>query len=377
MRVLILMSDTGGGHRSCAIALQQEFARLPAGDHQVDFIDVYRFCTPRPFCYLPDAYPLVINHWPTLWQWMFETYGPMVTEERMASLWSGYCQPYFALLLERFRPDLIVTVNPLLLAVLFRVLDSLGSSIPVASVVSDLVAPHASWFHPRLDLAFVPTSSGAAAARRTGVPAPAIRVYGLPVRREFIEAERNKPRVKAALGFQPDLPLLLVTGGGEGMGSNYPLLLRLRAAVATGSLPDLQVAVICGRNEEQHKLLQARFGDPKVRILSYVDNMHEWMAASDVAITKAGPNTIMEAATMGLPLIVSSFIPGQEKYNPAFVHQRRLGCFAANVEAQLDVLTDWLGNRDVLTQLSCQASAAATTSAGTLIVRELVLRYAG
>ncbi len=376
MRVLILMSDTGGGHRSCAIALQQEFARLPTGRHQVDFIDIYRFCAPRPFCYLPDIYPLVVNHWPALWQWTFETYGPVVTEEFIAALCAGYCQPYFALLLQRFRPDLIITVNPLLLAVLFRVLDALDSPIPVASVVSDLIAPHSTWFHPRLELVFVPTASGAAAARLAGVPAAAIRVYGLPVRREFIAAERDKPVVKAALGFRPDLPLLLVTGGGEGMGSSSSLLSRLMAAVATRSLPDLQVAVICGRNEEQRKLLQARFGGPKVRIAGYVDNMHDWMAASDVAITKAGPNTIMEAAAIGLPLIVSSFILGQEQYNPAFVRQHRLGCFAAGVEAQLDVLTDWLWNPDEMPRHARQATAA-TPAAGALIVRELALRYAG
>lgn len=376
MRVLILMSDTGGGHRSCAVALQQEFARLSAGGHQVDFIDVYRFCAPRPFCYLPDLYPLVVNHWPALWQWTFKTYGPVVAEEHAAALWSGYCQPYFALLLQRFQPDLVVAVNPLLLAVLFRVLDALDRPIPVVSVVSDLIAPHSTWFHPRLDLAFVSTASGAVAARRAGVPAAAIRVYGLPVRREFIEAERDKPAAKAALGFHADLPLLLVTSGGEGLGADSSLLPRLMAAVATRSLPDLQVAVVCGRNEEQRRLLHARFGSPKVRVVGYVDNMHDWMAASDVAITKAGPNTIMEAAAMGLPLIVSSFIPGQEEHNPAFVRRHGLGCFAADVEAQLDVLTDWLWDPDLLTCLSRRAAATATTPAGALIVRELELRYA-
>ncbi len=375
MRVLILMSDTGGGHRSCALALQQEFALLRSGEHQVDFIDVYRYCAPRPFCYLPDAYPLVVKHWPALWQWTFETYGPVVTEERMASIWSGYCQPYFNLLLQRFRPDLIITVNPLLLAVLFRVLDSLESPIPVASVVSDLIAPHSSWFHPRLDLAFVPTSSGATAARKAGVPAASIRVYGLPVRREFVDIDLDKGAAKSELGFRADLPLLLVTGGGEGMGANSSLLPRLMAAVATGSIPDLQLAVICGRNDSLRKQMQAQFGNQKVRIVGYVDNMHDWMAASDVAVTKAGPNTIMEAAAMGLPLIVSSFIPGQEEFNPAFVRRHQLGCYAAGVEEQLDVLTEWLGDQELLTRLSRQAATAATKAAGSLIVRELEWRF--
>ena len=43
----------------------------------------------------------------------------------------------------------------------------------------------------------------------------------------------------------------------------------------------------------------------------FVTNMAEWMTASDVIVTKAGPGTIAEALICGLPIILNGFIPCQ------------------------------------------------------------------
>lgn len=40
--------------------------------------------------------------------------------------------------------------------------------------------------------------------------------------------------------------------------------------------------------------------------------MDEWMGAVDCIITKAGPGTIAEAMVRGLPIMLSTFLPGQE-----------------------------------------------------------------
>ena len=40
--------------------------------------------------------------------------------------------------------------------------------------------------------------------------------------------------------------------------------------------------------------------------------MDEWMGAVDCIVTKAGPGTIAEATTRGLPIMLSAFLPGQE-----------------------------------------------------------------
>ena len=58
-------------------------------------------------------------------------------------------------------------------------------------------------------------------------------------------------------------------------------------------------------------------GGLKVKPCGFVTNMAEWMSASDVIITKAGPGTIAEALICGLPIILNGFIPCQVGSAPA------------------------------------------------------------
>lgn len=40
-------------------------------------------------------------------------------------------------------------------------------------------------------------------------------------------------------------------------------------------------------------------------------NIHEWMSACDIIITKAGPGTIAEALISGLPILLNGNVPCQ------------------------------------------------------------------
>ena len=51
----------------------------------------------------------------------------------------------------------------------------------------------------------------------------------------------------------------------------------------------------------------------------FVHNMPEWMSASDMIITKAGPGTIAESLICGLPVLLNGFIPCQEEGNVTYV----------------------------------------------------------
>ncbi len=371
MRILILMSDTGGGHRSSALALQQEFAHWLPGKHQVTFIDFYRNMAPWPFNAFPDIYPVLINRWPFIWKAIFDNYGSRVSEEFMARLLKDYCQPYFDLLVSLYRPDLIVTVNPLVCPVLFRVAEALKLDIPVVALVSDLIVPHCSWFHRKQIRCFVPTPQAALAAQRSGVETRNIRVYGLPVRREFLQVgAEDKKDLRKLLGFAGEVPLILLMGGGEGTGTLTSLVTRTAEAVQQKSLPPVQLAVVCGRNQALQKRLGA-MSLSGVRVLGYIENMHDWMAASDCVITKAGPNTIMEAATLGVPIILSGYVPGQEEHNPAFVLRHGMGIFEKDPDKQLNVLQEWIQEDSLRQELISNALAAAQPQAGQNIVLDL------
>src|SRR5690349_19574969 len=67
-RVLILMSDTGGGHRAAAEAIREAMVRKYGEAVQIEIVDVFRKYTPFPFKYSPEIYPLWIRNGKLMWR---------------------------------------------------------------------------------------------------------------------------------------------------------------------------------------------------------------------------------------------------------------------------------------------------------------------
>jgi 1,2-diacylglycerol 3-beta-galactosyltransferase len=74
--------------------------------------------------------------------------------------------------------------------------------------------------------------------------------------------------------------------------------------------PAYQMVVVCGNNKQAKESLSGQnWGlGVKVRILGFVNNMDEWMNASDALVTKAGPGTIAEASICGLPCMLFAYL---------------------------------------------------------------------
>jgi 1,2-diacylglycerol 3-beta-galactosyltransferase len=91
------------------------------------------------------------------------------------------------------------------------------------------------------------------------------------------------------------------------------------------------VAVICGRNrllKRRVARLAGRSGDGRLTAHGFVGNMPDWLRCADVVVGKAGPGTIAEATCCGAPLVLTSYVPGQEKGNAEFVTGAGAGVFA-------------------------------------------------
>ena len=70
------------------------------------------------------------------------------------------------------------------------------------------------------------------------------------------------------------------------------------------------MVVVCGSNKDaQNKLADKSWGSGvKVFVQGFVNNMDEWMNASDAIVTKAGPGTIAEASICGLPCMLFAYL---------------------------------------------------------------------
>jgi 1,2-diacylglycerol 3-beta-galactosyltransferase len=126
-----------------------------------------------------------------------------------------------------------------------------------------------------------------------------------------VAAARNN-KSKNDLNLLPGRPNVLVMGGGDGMGGIVDIARELGTALAVQSSSrsgtKCQLTVVCGKNVAAQRELEQVDWPLPTQILGFVDNMDEWMRASTVLVTKAGPGTIAEASICGLPCLMFSYL---------------------------------------------------------------------
>lgn len=366
-RILILMSDTGGGHRASAQALQAAFAARYPGRFEVEIVDLWTDYTPWPINRFPRLYSPIIGR--ALWLWkllwlVFENERGHSAALRLVYL---LCRNRLRKVLQAHRPHLIISVHPLMQHLVMWMLEQEGAEIPFATVVTDLASFHHGWFHARAVRCFVASEAAAEAARRHGLRA---RLLGLPVRPAFSQPLPDKVKARARLGLAEGGFTALLLGGGEGMGPVAAIAHAVaRRLGAEGK--DAQLVVICGRNERLRQSLQRSDWPLPARVCGFVDNMEEWMAASDCVITKAGPGTIAEALICGLPILLSGFIPGQESGNVSYVVENGVGAYCDSPDGIAAIVSNWVGGNE-LAQMAARARELGRPRAAYDIVDEIV-----
>jgi 1,2-diacylglycerol 3-beta-galactosyltransferase len=196
-----------------------------------------------------------------------------------------------------------------------------------------------------------------------------VRVIGLPIRQAFAEIQgRPKPEARAGLGLRSDLPLVLLTGGGAGIGKLLPAARAITGQLAIQKA-QAQMAIIAGNNDALQRRLRSEPWPIPVTVLGFVEDMARWLSATDLLITKAGPATLAEAACAGVPVLITGFIPGQETGNVTWVEEHNAGVFAPQITEAARLVGEWLrpGNPQ-LAKMAARAQSLAHPRAASQIV---------
>jgi len=372
-KLLILMSNTGGGHRSVAEAIAEATTDLYGDVVQTEIVDALAHHTPFPLNRVDRLYAPVVGHAPWLWQLLWRlTDSPRRARRFFAALrpWVG---PTWRRLFLASQPDAVVSVHPALNHLGVWTLRQMGWQIPFVTVVTDLVRAHPFWLCPEVDLCLTPTKAARQDAVRAGVPPEKTQVTGLPVSLKFCQGRPDKQLARARLGLCPERAVVLLMGGGEGVGRLY----KVARAVAEARLP-AQMVVITGRNETLRRRLAATGWEIPARIVGFVANVPQWMAAADVLVTKAGPGVISEAFVAGLPLVLSGAIPGQEVPNVDYVVARGAGI----AETDPVRIAAWLAQRlrpgdEMLAHMAAAARRLARPEAAVRVARQVAALLPG
>ncbi|MED6134397.1 Monogalactosyldiacylglycerol synthase 1, chloroplastic [Stylosanthes scabra] len=345
-KVLILMSDTGGGHRASAEAIRAAFYEEFGDQYQVFVVDLWTEHTPWPFNQLPRTYSFLVKHG-SLWKMTYYGTAPRVVHQSNFAATSTFIAREVAKGLMKYQPDIIISVHPLMQHVPLRILRAKGllNKIIFTTVVTDLSTCHPTWFHKLVTRCYCPTTDLAKRALKAGLQQSQIKIFGLPVRSSFVKPVQSKDELRRALNMDEDLPAVLLMGGGEGMGPIEATAKALGDMLYDKSIeaPIGQILVICGRNKKLADKLASINWKVPVQVKGFVTKMEECMGACDCVITKAGPGTIAEAMIRGLPIILNGYIAGQEAGNVPYVVENGFGKFSKSPKKIAKIVAEWFG----------------------------------
>jgi 1,2-diacylglycerol 3-beta-galactosyltransferase len=366
-RVLIFFSDTGGGHRAAANALRDAFHTQFPQQYEIIFVDGFKECAPFPFHQIPATYFPLTTYTPWLWGALFHFSNTRWTLPAAAALDDAILRRGCARVIRQHQPDVVISVHPLINRAPRNALRAIAPRVPFVTVVTDLFDAHGMWFSAVSDLVIVPTEGAFECGVRWGFPRQRMRVVGQPIALQFAApaVDQAMPALRARLGLAPDVFTLLLVGGGEGMGP-----LRAIARALDGTQLPIQLAIIAGRNATLRAQLQKDTWHVPVNVQGFVTNMPDWMRASDVVITKAGPGTIMETLAAGKPILLSGNLPGQEEGNVVFVEKMHVGVLRTTPEAIVAQVRAWLApGNPALSEMQANARRVARPEAALEIVK--------
>jgi UDP-N-acetylglucosamine:LPS N-acetylglucosamine transferase len=359
-RLLVLSASIGAGHVKAGEGLCQAYTECFNGEaRHVDFL---RYATPRFSRWVEEAYYIMTKHTPSVYKLMYQMADHPFSPAKKSEVLIGLKK--YRDLVREFRPHAIISTHFFPAAIVSYMYPRF--QVPNGVVLTDYVSHHI-WVNPNTQLFFVAHEGMVDELKQLGVDEAKIRVTGIPIRPVFTQ-ELNRFDLKQKIGLDSNKPTLLVMSGGNAIG---PLAEVLKVLGRFGEY--FQILVITGHNQKSFLQLQEMFREMHMngKVLGYVDNIHEYMAAADLLISKAGGLTVTEAITIGLPLAIIQPTPGQEDGNTEFLTKAGLGVYLRSVRELENFIIELLTSPSIIEQMRQNALKLSKLNATQSILTEI------
>lgn len=304
-KVLILTAHYGNGHVQVAKTLKQTFNQK--GIEDVIVCDL--FGESHPFITDVTRYLYLKSY--TIGKELYRLfyYGvEKIYDKKIASWYANFGRKRLKAILTAEKPDIVINTFPIIAVPELK--KQTGFSIPVYNVLTDFCL-HKIWIHREVDCYFVATDYVKSRMVEVGVPADRIIETGIPIRKNFA-LSMNEDTLYDKYQLSRNKKTLLIVAGAHGVLGDVKELCQ-----SFMSVPNLQVAVVCGKNDKlQEELLQIVDRNPgALRVFGYIENIDELFRITSCMITKPGGITLSEAAALQVPVILYKPVPGQETEN--------------------------------------------------------------
>lgn len=307
-KILIISSDTGGGHRSAAQAIAEGVKKFWQGESAVvktvKAVEDSHHVTEK----LVNVYNWVLKnrqHWMKYLYWIINKVRPE-TREFFMKRCIGFCKEAF----EKWCPHIVVSVHPLTQHIFARILKELNLSeqIPLVTVVTDpCYGFWKGWACDDVSLYLVANDEARRQLIDYGITPEKIKISGMPVHPKFHEVDEKDARLaRTAFGLDAEKFTVFVNAGWVG-GGNIPQIFR---EFVRGDL-DVQAIFLAGKNDELKREAEelAKSAKFPIKVIGYSDEIEKIMQSANVMVSKLGGLTTFEALACRLPIIADATTP--------------------------------------------------------------------
>ena len=371
-KILIISSDTGGGHRSAAAAIVAGVQKFL--DSESYAIRVVRAIEESH--HLADKLVRLYNwilrnrqHWMKYYYWVINRIRPDTRE-----FFHKRCVGYVRNLFERWCPHIVVSVHPLTQHIFGRVLRelNLADRVPLVSVVTDpCYGFWKGWACDAVTLYLVASEEARQQLIDYGVSPQRIKISGMPVHPKFAyPGEEAAQAARRALGLDPEKFTVFVNAGWIG-GGNIPQIFR---ELVRGEL-DVQAIFLAGKNDDLRVVAESIATEAPfpVKVIGYSDEIEQLMSAANVMISKLGGLTTFEALACRVPIIadvITDPMP-QEAGTAKLIAQRGAGVMLNRASDVVNVVRRMMEDKVHYSRMRAATAGLALPNSTQYIVEEI------
>lgn len=339
-RVLVLSASVGAGHVRAAQAVEKAFQQSQSVA-EIRHIDTLDFTNQLFRKLYGQLYLDLVNKMPEVLGWIYDSLDKPWRYERRRLLLDRLNTRPFVKMLKEYQPDIVVCTHFLPSEIISWLKAKGRLSMPQSIVVTDFDV-HAMWLCHHYEQYFVALDETRVHMTELGIPADKITVTGIPIDPVFA-LRKVKSEMRLKHGLHPDLPTLLISAGGFGVGPIEHLMISLLKLKHPA-----QVVALCGRSAElkarvERVVATADKSAVQVHVQGFTTEMDEYMTAADLIVGKPGGLTTSESLAKGLVFVIVNPIPGQEERNAdhlleagAAIRCNNLPTLAYKIDALLD-----------------------------------------
>lgn len=371
-KILIISSDTGGGHRSAAAALAEGFEKFWHGDSSV--VRIIRAVEDSH--HITDKLVNIYNwtlrnrqHWMKYLYWAVNRFRPETREFFMKR-----CTVFLKAQFEKWCPHVVVSVHPLTQHIFARILRELNltEQIPLVTIVTDpCYGFWKGWACDDVSLYLVANEDAQRQLLDYGVSADKIKISGLPLNPKFREVdEKDAQDARKAFGLDPDKFTVFVNAGWIG-GGNIPKIFK---ELVAGEL-DVQAIFLAGKNEELRLEAEeiAKHAKFPVKVIGYSDEIEKLMQSANVMVSKLGGLTTFEALACRLPIIADATTPPmpQEAGTVKLLAKRGAGILLNKTTDIVPTIQSLVGNSGRYREMKAATAGMTMPGSRDAIIREI------